>query len=313
MTLDPDAAGLLEAFRKSGRLPYEAMSPEEARTAYAAGRAATVPEPREVGEVRDDLVEGPGGPIPIRLYRPKDASPQTLSALVYFHGGGWVLGDLDSHDGVCRHLAAEAGCLVISVGYRLAPEHRFPAAFDDAVAATRWTFDRAETLGIDPARIAVGGDSAGGALAAAVCLARRDAGEPSLRFQMLLYPVTDLGMTTASHNELGEGYLLTRAGLTWFAGHYLSDPAHRADWRVSPGTAETLAGLPDAFVLTAGYDPLRDEGEAYAARLAASGVCVTTWRIPGQIHGFLPMGKVMSCAGPVLTTLSRHLAFHLGA
>jgi acetyl esterase len=311
MPLDPDATRILEAFRASGRPPYEAMTLDAARAAYAAGRAATVPEPHAVAETVELSAEGRFGAIPLRLYRPVTKVRSPLPALVYFHGGGWVFGDLDSHNGVCRHLAAGAACAVVSVGYRLAPENKFPAAVEDAIDATGWVRAHAAQLGLDPIRIGVGGDSAGGALAAVVCITLRDAGEPVPRCQLLIYPVTDLAMTTRSHDELAEGHLLTRASLLWFAGHYLTDQAERSDWRASPLRADSLADLPPSFVLTAGYDPLRDEGEAFAARLAASGVRVTTWRIPGQIHGFLPMGKVMSCAGPILDTLARYLALEL--
>lgn len=312
MTLDPDAAGVLEAVRRLGAPPYQAMSPGEARAAYAASRAATVPEPPPVAEIWDTRIERPGAPpLPIRVYRPvlRDAEP--AAALVFCHGGGWVLGSIETHDGLCRHLAAQAGCTVLSVEYRLAPESKFQAAVEDALAATEWAFLEAPRLGLDPNRIAVGGDSAGGTLAAVVCLMRRDAGLRLPRMQLLLYPATDLAMATPSYEEFGDGYLLTRASMEWFADLYLRDAADRGDWRASPLMAGDLAGLPPAFILTAGYDPLRDEGEAYGARLVAAGVPVHAWRVPGQVHGFLPMGKVMTCSQPVLDMVARHLAFQL--
>jgi len=312
MPLDPDAARILAALNQPGRTPYEAMTPAQARASYAAGRAATIPEPRSVAEIRDIEAKLPHGSIALRLYRPVSGTTNALPCLVYLHGGGWVLGSIESHDGICRHLAAESGCAVVSVEYRLAPEHPFPAALDDALGAFAWIRDHAAELDLDPDAIGIGGDSAGGALALAVSLTRRDAGEPLPCCQLLIYPVADLSMTTASHRDFAEGYLLTRSALAWFRDQYVPAGADVVDWRISPLRAASFESLPPSFVLTAGYDPLRDEGEALAVKLANAGIRVTAWRIAGQIHGFLPMGKVMSCAQPILDTLARHLALDLG-
>jgi acetyl esterase len=309
MTLDPDAAAVLEMVRKSGRPPYEAMTPAQARDAYRSVRdVAALPTP-PIDLIRDFTADGPHGPIPLRLYRPKNSGSAALPVLVFFHGGGWVLGYLDALDATCAQLANTSGCAVVSVDYRLAPENKFPRAVDDAYASTAWVAANAQTLGIDPNRIAVGGDSAGGNLAAVVCLMARDAGgKPSVKFQLLIYPVTDAAMDTPSFRRFAQGYLLTSPAMEWFYTQYLNTVDERRDWRCSPLRAASLANLPPAFVLTAGFDPLRDEGEAYGARLAReSGSPVTVWRQPGQIHGFLPMGKLIAAAGPTIDKLGAAL------
>jgi acetyl esterase len=214
---------------------------------------------------------------------------------VFFHGGGWVIGDLDSHDVVCRKLAHEAELIVISVDYRLAPEHRFPAAVDDAITATKWIAANARQFGIDTARLMVGGDSAGGNLAAVVTLAARDGNGPKIAGQVLIYPATDFSMKHPSHAEPETSILLTHSVIGWFMNHYLGD-ADVNDWRASPARAKTLIGLPPAYVLTAGADPLRDEGHEYAGRLKQAGVDVTYRHFPGQFHGFFTMGKLLNQA-----------------
>ena len=308
MRLDPDTEALLEAARAANRPAWNELTPEEAREAYMASRALSAPPPIPVAEIRDMACPGPHGAIPLRLYRPAAAPGRDAPVLVYAHGGGWVLGNLESHDGLCRHLAEHSGCVVLAVDYRLAPEHRFPAAFEDALAATQWVAAQAEALGIDPARLAVGGDSAGGNLMAAVCLHARDHGGPRIAFQMLLYPATDLTMDTPSHRRFGEGHMLTTVAMRWFATLYLRGPEDAADWRAAPLRAASLAGLPPAFVLTASHDPLRDEGEAYARRLVEeAGVPVTLWRVPGHLHGFLPMGRLLRAAEPALDRLAAAL------
>ncbi len=308
MTLDPDVAELLETVQLAGRPPFESLTPAEAREAYAKTRNASAPTPSAVEYIENFEIDGPHGPIPARFYWPKNGGALPLPLLVYFHGGGWLLGDLDSHDGVCRHLANGADCAVLSVDYRLAPEHKFPAAVDDAFAATAWAIDNAAKLNIDPNQVAVGGDSAGGNLAVAVCMIARDAGAPKVRFQLLLYPALDFSFSTQSHQAFAEGFSLTRNSLIWFRDHYLRTPDDETDFRASPLRAKSLSGLPPACVLTAEYDPLRDEGEAFAARLAQEAhVPVTHWRATGQIHGFLPMGKLISASAPTLDTLARTL------
>jgi acetyl esterase len=303
--LHPDAERLLELVRASGRPPFETLSPAEAREAYAASRAVLQPEPDEVAEVRDLSIPGPGGPLALRLYRGAGTSDTaSLPALLYLHGGGWVLGGLDSHDGVCRRLANLAACRVVAVDYRLAPEHRFPAAIDDAAAALAWVAANAAALGIDPARLAVGGDSAGGSLAAVLALMGRDGSAPASACQLLLYPAVDLAMDTASYARVTEGVPLTAATMRWFVDHYVPGPAQRLDWRASPLRAERLAGTPPALVLTVAHDPLADEGRAYADRLEAEGVRVAALHLSDQIHGMLTMGRVIAAAGPAL----RHAA-----
>jgi acetyl esterase len=215
---------------------------------------------------------------------------------VFFHGGGWVIGDLDSHDVVCRKLADEGELIVVSVDYRLAPEHKFPAAVDDAIAATRWIAEHAKQHGIDASRLMVGGDSAGGNLAAVVAIAARDGNGPDIAGQVLIYPAIDFAMTHPSHREPETSILLTHSVILWFRDHYLNGVADVHDWRASPARAKTLIGLPPAYVLTAGADPLRDEGEEYARRLTEAGVPVTYRHFPGQFHGFFTMGKLLQQA-----------------
>ncbi|MCG6121522.1 MAG: alpha/beta hydrolase [Microvirga sp.] len=312
MKLHPDSQNLLDILRQAGRPPYEAMSVEQARAVYAAGREATQGPAHPVAGIEDFEVPGPGGPLSVRLYRARPREEGAAPLLVYFHGGGWVLGGIESHDGLCRRLAAASGCAIASVDYRLAPEHPFPAAPEDASAAVRALAGMAEELGIDAARIGVGGDSAGGALAAAAAIEARDRAGPALAFQLLLYPVCDLTMASASHAEFAEGHLLTGKTLEWFRGRYLGG-ADPGDWRASPLRAERVDGLPPAFVLTASHDPLRDEGEAYARRLVEAGIPVTTWRVEGMLHGFMPMDKLISDAVPAIETAARFLALGLGA
>lgn len=302
MPLDPDAQRVLDLIRETGRPPFETLTAPESREAYRAGRAVLQPDPPPVAAVRDLTIPGPVGPVPARLYRGAGTEEgAALPCLVYYHGGGWVIGDLDTHDGVCRLLANEAHCAVLSVDYRLAPEHRFPAAVDDSVAALRYAGQEAAALGIDPARLGVGGDSAGGNLAAVVSLAARDdAGLPQPRLQLLLYPATDFGMGHPSYERITAGFPLTTASVRWFSGHYLRGAADVNDWRASPLRAATLAGTPPAYVLTAGYDPLCDEGIAYARRLAADGVRVAHLHLADQIHGFLTMGRFIRASDTTL-------------
>ena len=294
--LHPQAKFLLDLMVERQIPPTHMLSPADARQFYRERRAVTQPEPPPIAETRDLQASGPQGPIPLRLYQPLPAAQRKAPppVLVYYHGGGWVIGDLDTHDTLCRELANGSGCAVVSVDYRLAPEHRFPAAVDDAIAAARWVRREAAALKLDAERIAVGGDSAGGNLAAVVAIAARDAGEPPFAWQLLIYPATDQHRTAPSHASNGQGYLLTRDTMDYFTGHYIPDARLYADWRASPLLHPDLSRLPPALVLTAGYDPLRDEGLAYAQKLSEAGTRATHLSFERQIHGFILMGKVLA-------------------
>lgn len=290
MPLDPQARAFLDQISAMGGLPLSAMGVEGARQAMellSTMRAAPAP----VASAVDRRIPGPGGEIPVRIYTPNGTAPFPL--LVYFHGGGWVLGSLETHDGICRELANGAGCVVVSVDYRLAPEHRYPAAAEDCYAATRWAAANAGELGADPKRLAVGGDSAGGNLAAVVPQMARDRGGPPIVFQLLIYPATDSACDAPSQRENADGYLLTYADMLWFWGHYLGDSTKGAEPYASPLRAARVNGLPPALVITAEFDPLRDEGEHYAKRLEEAGVPARLSRYHGMIHGFFGMGQMM--------------------
>ena len=290
--LDPQAKALLDLMIERGVPPTHTLSPQEARRFYRERRSATQPEPRAVAEVLDLTASGPHGDIALRLYRPADAD-RPAPTLVYYHGGGWTMGDLDTHDVLCRQLAHESGFVVVSVDYRMGPEHRFPAAVDDVLAATRWLQAQADPLGLDASRFAVGGDSAGGNLAAVVALAWRDAGEAlPLKFQLLIYPATDMRMGAPSHTSNGQGYLLTADTIQYFRRQYVA-PEQYADWRASPLLHADLSGLPPALVITAGFDPLRDEGRQYADALSAAGSPAQYVCFERQIHGFITMGRLL--------------------
>lgn len=283
--LDPQIRSILEQAEAMGRAPLESLSPVEARQAAIDGLAPLRGEPEPVARVEDVIIAGPESAIPLRIYTPEGASPRP--ALVYFHGGGWVVCDLDTHDVICRAIARRAGAVVIAVDYRLAPEHKFPAAVIDCYAATCWVAANAARLGVDADRIAVGGDSAGGNLAAVIALQSRDESGPPIALQAMVYPVTDLSsFETASHREFAEGYGLTAAAMEWFRGHYLARPEDARSGHASPLRAHDLRGLPAALIITAECDPLRDEGEAYAARLKEAGVAVCCTRYDGMVHPF---------------------------
>ncbi len=292
MTLDPDAQTVLDMVKAAGRPAFHTITPAEARVFYAAGRTVLQPEPQAVAEVRDLAAPGAGGEIKLRLYRgAATKAGETLPCLVWYHGGGWVLGDLDSHDTVCRRLANQTSACVISVDYRMAPEHVFPAAVDDSAAATGWIVANATALAIDPARLAVGGDSAGGNLAAVIALMSRDGSLPPLTAQILIYPATDLAATSDVYRRITDGYPLTAPTMLWFRDLYLRGAADWVDWRASPLRAASLAGTAPALVITCSHDPLADEGIAYASRLEQDGVRVQHTHFSDQIHGFLTMGK----------------------
>jgi acetyl esterase len=296
--LDPDAAAVFRAFQEAGRPPYETVSPAEARELYLKGRVVTNPEPPELKSVQPLAIPAPHGSIGARVYTPMRLRKTNGLApcLVFFHGGGWVIGDLDSHDVVCRKLADEGQLVVVSVDYRLAPEHKFPAAVEDAITATKWIADNSRRLDIDASRLTVGGDSAGGNLAAVVAISARDGNGPDIAGQVLIYPAIDFALTHPSHSEPETSILLTHSVIRWFRDHYLTGVADISDWRASPARAGTLIGLPPAYVLTVSADPLRDEGDEYAHRLKEAGVPVTYRNFPGQFHGFFTMGKLLQQA-----------------
>lgn len=311
--LDPKARALLDLIAEKNLPTMQSLTPVEARAYYRDRRTLTQPPPIEMAEVRDLAMPGPGGPLPLRFYRPQAAAATTPPLLVYFHGGGWTIGDLDTHDVLCRALADGAGCAVLAVDYRMGPEHRFPAAVDDCIAATRWAHAEAHAMNVDPTRIAVGGDSAGGNLAAVAAIALRDArrggdaGAPALAFQLLIYPATDQRALHPSHAANGQGYLLEAETMRYYHDHYIDDRRHDSDWRASPLLCEDLSRLPPALVLTAGYDPLRDEGLDYADRLSAAGNRCTYVCFERQIHGFVPMGRVITEADTAVALCAAEL------
>ncbi|MEP7101201.1 MAG: alpha/beta hydrolase [Burkholderiales bacterium] len=306
--LHPQTRALLDLIEARQIPPTHTLSVADARAYYRDRRSVTQPAPAEMAQVSDLQASGPHGSIPLRLYRPLGSDAATaLPALVYYHGGGWVIGDLDTHDSLCRELANGAGCAVIAVDYRMGPEHRFPAAVDDCIAATHWVRANAEALQLDPARLAVGGDSAGGNLAAVVSIAARESGDLPIAFQLLIYPATDQHRTAPSHTENGQGYLLTTDTMNYFSGHYIADEAQYADWRASPLLHEKLSNLPPALVLTAGFDPLRDEGLAYAERLTAAGNRASYVCFDRQIHGFITMGKLIDEANTAVALCAAEL------
>jgi acetyl esterase len=303
MPLHPQAQALLELMESLGDPPIETSTPEAVR----ALRTSRIRRPTvSLDEIRD--VDAGG--VPARLYRP--STEQGLGLLVYLHGGGWVLGSLDTHDNLARSLADESGCAVLSVAYRLAPEHPFPSGLEDAFTAVRWAHANAEALGCDPDRLAIGGDSAGANLAAVVT----QGGTPPCRFQLLVYPVTDARGVSASHEAYKEGYWLTEAGMGWFVDHYLSGGEGSIDDpRVSPllATDEALTGSPPTLVITAEFDPLRDEGEAYAARLRSLGVPAEVTRYDGMFHGFFSLGEFLDDGRRAVAQAAAVLAEALGA
>jgi acetyl esterase len=300
-TLDPDVERLLEAARQAAKPPFEALTPSQAREAYAASWDILQPAAAEVASVRDQAIAGPGGPLALRIYRGAGTGDaQRLPCLVYLHGGGWVIGNLDSHDRLCRKLANVAGICVVAVDYRLAPEHRFPAALDDAACALRWVAGHAGELSIAPGRIGIGGDSAGGNLAAVLALMARDGDAPPLAHQALLYPVTDLQAASASYRRVTSGVPLTAATMRYFIDHYTPAAGDRLDWRASPMRARSLAGTAPALVLTVAHDPLCDEGRDYAARLEQDGVRVTSLHLADHVHGMLLHGKLVRASNTIL-------------
>lgn len=307
MPVDPQIQAMLD---RAAHLPgTHTLSVAEARARYDA-LVKVLPPSAPVAGVAERVIEGPGGPLTLRIYTPPGTGPFPM--VVFFHGSGFVLCSLDTHDGICRNLCGGAGVLVVSVDYRLAPENRFPAAPEDCLFATRWAAAHAAELGADPARIVVGGDSAGGNLAAAVAIALRDGGDAAPAFQLLIYPATDMRALAPSHTVNGQGYLLTADSIAYYRGHYIEETLDWADWRASPLLAADLSRLPPALMITAGYDPLRDEGRQYADALSAAGNRAQYVCFERQIHGFITMGRLLDeantavdlCAGALRRALA---------
>jgi acetyl esterase/lipase len=293
MPLDAQVQALLEAAKKANVAELWQLSPNDARAEYRR-RTERLKLDVDIHRFEDRDIDGPGGSIPIRIYTPRGlASGEKLPVLVWFHGGGYVIGDLDTHDSACRALANETDCIVVAVDYRLAPENKFPAAVEDCFAAFKWVIKNAATINADGARVAVGGDSAGGNLATVVSILARNAGLPNIVFQLLIYPVTAPEPETKSHHAFAEGYLLTRKTITWFFTHYIRNVKDTTDFRYAPLEADDLSSLPPALVIVAGYDPLRDEGVEYAEALIHAGNRVRLSNYEGMVHGFYLMGGMV--------------------
>jgi acetyl esterase len=287
--LHPQIREVLKVMAEAGLRPIEEMTPAEAREQMEATARARKAEPLAVGKVEERVILGPDGMLRVRLYWPQP-SAASVPAIVYFHGGGHVIGSLDTHDFVARNLCGGTGAMVASVDYRMGPEHKFPAAVDDCFAALEWVHANAASLGADPLRLGVHGDSAGGNLAAVVALLARDAGGPQLRLQSLVYPITDYGLVGASYDKYASGYgILTKQAMVWFRAHYLRNPDDASDWRASPIRAASLAGVAPAIIITAECDVLHDDGERYAEALRRAGVPLEYKEFPGMIHAFLGM------------------------
>jgi acetyl esterase len=300
MTVDPTTRSVIEAMARA--FPDVTLY-EAAESRHLMAQLPRPPESEPVHEVTEGSFDGPGGPVPVRIYRPAEG---VLPVVVFCHGGGWVLCNLDTHDDLCRSLANGTGAVVVSVDYRQPPEHPFPAAVDDAYGALQWVAAHADALGVDQGRLAVAGDSAGGNLAAAVCLMARHRRGPAVRFQLLIYPVLAHAFDTDSYLNKATGYFLTAEHMRWYWDQYLADPADGRNQYASPLFAEDLSGLPAAHIITGEHDPLRDEGEAYADRLREAGVDVTNVRYGGMFHGFFTLGRVLPAA--TLATSTAHAA-----
>jgi acetyl esterase len=294
--LDRNVRTLLEAIAALGLPPIESMTPEEARKRVSENRAELTGSLEPLASIDNLRIPGPAGEIPVRVYTP--AGGGNGAGVVYFHGGSWVVCNLDTHDVPCSAIAHRSGAVVVAVDYRLAPEHKFPAAVIDSYAALLWVAENAERLAIDPNQLSVCGDSAGGNLATVVAIKSRDENGPRIAFQALVYPVTDLSsLETGSYQEFAEDHYLTRSMMEWFRDHYLAQPGDARNPQASPLLALDLRGLPPALVITAECDPLRDEGEAYAKCLRDAGVEVTQTRYAGMIHPFFSLAGVLPQAG----------------
>src|SRR5262245_15492686 len=309
-TLDTRAQWFLQLLTRSGQKPLRDLGVAQARHEFDLFQAVLGGGPAPVGEIVDRTIAGPAGRLRVRIYRPAGSVARLLPAILYFHGGGWVIGSLEGYDLPCRFFCSRTGCAVVAVDYRLAPEHKFPGAVDDAVASFHWLAEQAVELGIDPARIVVAGDSAGGTLAAIVSqLVRGSARTPCL--QWLIYPATDLAAETQSHSSCGQGFLLTQDDMNWFRSQYLNDLGEASDPRVSPLKAADLGGLPPALVFTAGFDPLRDDGQAYADRLSAAGVKTIHREFDSLIHGFAGMRGALQAAARAMDDMVAGLRHEL--
>lgn len=305
MPLNPQVAGFLQQLADMGAKPFHSMTPVESRAAFG-GLCGSLPRSTaKIASAVDRKIPGPAGEIPVRVYTPEGSGP--FPALVYFHGGGFVFGALDDYDHNCREVCGRVGCVVVSVDYRLAPEHKFPAAPNDCFAATKWVAANAASISVDASRIAVGGDSAGGNLAAVVSQLARDAKGPKLCAQLLVYPVTQAGEPTKSMIENADGYLLTKADMEYFVGHYINSPADLGNPLLAPSLTKDLSGLPPAWVVTCEFDPLRDEGEAYAAALAKAGVPVAARRLDGTIHATWNFFTVLDIGREMMDEATRWL------
>jgi acetyl esterase len=311
MALDRDMKALLDQMAAAKLQSFHQMTPGAAREQMK--RRVSAGDPVPIGRIEDRMIPGPDGEITIRIYTPEGKGP--FGVLVYFHGGGWVVGNIEMTDQPCRMITKAAGCVTVSVDYRLAPEHKFPAGPEDCYAATKWVSDNAAALGCDPSRIAVGGTSAGANLAAAVALMARDRGAPKIAYQVLVYPATRRELDTPSHKQFATDgyYILSRADMEWFWGHYLASGADAANPYACPERAKSLAGLPPALVITAEFDPLRDEGEAYAARLREEGVATVLKRYGGVTHGFFGMPSVVEKSRVAIAEASAALRTAIGS
>lgn len=311
MPLHPEAAAFLEQVARQKPHSFETVPVDVLRRAAVLGCSSTTDSP-ELSNIENLSIEGPdGGRLPVRVYVPHGSEPQGVC--LYFHGGGWVLNNLDTHDDLVRRLAATSGCVFINVDYRLAPEHKFPAAIEDAYAAVKWVHSHAAQFGWDPRRIAVAGDSAGANLAAVACLMSRDRNGPPIAFQVLIYPITDCNFERPSYVENSEGYFLTRREMIWFWNQYVSSSAEMREPYASPLLAPSLKDLPPASIVTAEYDPLRDEGEAYAEALRKAGVDVTLHRYEGMIHAFLRRVHQFETARHAISRIGQQLRTAIGS
>lgn len=305
MPLDPRIRAFIDQAASSGAPPLSSLTPKQARAGFRTLFENFGGTPLPVAKSEDRVIPGPAGDIGLRIYTPEGKGP--FPVLMFFHGGGWVVGDLDTHDPLCRALTNEARCVTVAVDYRLAPEHKFPAAADDCYAAAQWAARNGAAIGGQPGRIAVSGDSAGGNLAAAVSLMARERGDLQVGHQLLMYPALDASLQTKSMSDCAEGYLLTRADMVWFWGHYLRGDADRSNPYACPAAAKDLSGLPPAIVITAEFDPLRDEGEAYARRMEQVGVRVVCKRYDGMTHGFMSMTGFVDQARKAIEEAAVHL------